>query len=72
MLSLELGSAQEYLTEATVVSFLDCSQRIVNGRTHPIDYQTTGYVMEIMQMTNGKGVDVVLDALGGVITPVER
>jgi NADPH:quinone reductase-like Zn-dependent oxidoreductase len=36
-----------------------------NGCTHPIDYHTTDYFAEIMRLTNGKGVDVVLDALGG-------
>ncbi len=36
-----------------------------NGCTHPIDYHTTDYFMEIMRKTEGKGVDVVLDALGG-------
>ena len=36
-----------------------------NGCTHPIDYHTTDYVAEIMRLTNGQGVDVVLDALGG-------
>jgi len=36
-----------------------------NGCTHPIDYHTTDYFAEIMRLTNGEGVDVVLDALGG-------
>ena len=36
-----------------------------NGCTHPIDYHTTDYFTDIMRLTNGKGVDVVLDALGG-------
>lgn len=36
-----------------------------NGCTHPIDYHTTDYFTEVMRLTNGKGVDVVLDALGG-------
>ena len=36
-----------------------------NGCTHPIDYHTTDYFTETMRLTNGKGVDVVLDALGG-------
>jgi NADPH:quinone reductase-like Zn-dependent oxidoreductase len=36
-----------------------------NGCKHPIDYHTTDYFTEIMRLTNGEGVDVVLDALGG-------
>ena len=35
------------------------------GCTHPIDYHTTDYFREVMRITGGKGVDVVLDALGG-------
>jgi NADPH:quinone reductase-like Zn-dependent oxidoreductase len=35
------------------------------GCTHPIDYHTTDYVKEIRRLTNGEGVDVVLDPLGG-------
>ncbi|HUO06454.1 MAG TPA: medium chain dehydrogenase/reductase family protein [Candidatus Binataceae bacterium] len=36
-----------------------------NGCVHPIDYHTTDYFKEIMRITGGKGVDVVLDPLGG-------
>lgn len=35
------------------------------GCTHPIDYHTTNYGKEIKRLTNGEGVDVVLDPLGG-------
>jgi len=36
-----------------------------HGCTHPIDYRTKDYVDEIQRLTAGRGVDVVLDALGG-------
>lgn len=35
------------------------------GCTHPIDYHTVDYAEEIRRLTGGKGVDLVLDALGG-------
>lgn len=35
------------------------------GCANPIDYRTQDYVAEIMKLTDGRGVDVVLDALGG-------
>jgi NADPH:quinone reductase-like Zn-dependent oxidoreductase len=35
------------------------------GCTHPIDYRTLDYVAEVKRLTNGKGVDLVLDPLGG-------
>lgn len=35
------------------------------GCTHPIDYRTKDYAAEIRRLTDNRGVDVVLDALGG-------
>jgi NADPH:quinone reductase-like Zn-dependent oxidoreductase len=35
------------------------------GCTHPIDYHTADYAAEVRKLTNGEGVDVVLDSLGG-------
>ena len=35
------------------------------GCTHPIDYRTQDYVAVVKELTKGRGVDVVLDALGG-------
>jgi NADPH:quinone reductase-like Zn-dependent oxidoreductase len=36
-----------------------------HGCTHPIDYHTQDYVEEVRRSSNGRGVDFVLDALGG-------
>jgi NADPH:quinone reductase-like Zn-dependent oxidoreductase len=35
------------------------------GCAHPIDYRSRDYVAEVRRLTDGQGVDVVLDALGG-------
>ncbi len=35
------------------------------GCTHPIDYRSADYEPEVMRLTDGRGVDRVLDALGG-------
>ena len=35
------------------------------GVHHPIDYRTQDYVAEVKRLTGGRGVDLVLDALGG-------
>lgn len=35
------------------------------GCDHPIDYRTKDYATEIKRLTDGRGVDFVLDALGG-------
>ncbi|HVU03995.1 MAG TPA: medium chain dehydrogenase/reductase family protein [Polyangiaceae bacterium] len=36
-----------------------------HGATHLVDYRSTDYVEEVRRLTNGQGVDAVLDALGG-------
>jgi NADPH:quinone reductase-like Zn-dependent oxidoreductase len=36
-----------------------------HGCDHVIDYRSVDYVEEVKKITNGRGVDVVLDALGG-------
>jgi synaptic vesicle membrane protein VAT-1 len=35
------------------------------GCDHPIDYRSLDYAEEVRKLTNGRGVDIVLDALGG-------
>lgn len=36
-----------------------------HGCDHPIDYRSTDYVAAVQRLTDGRGVDLVLDALGG-------
>jgi len=36
-----------------------------NGCTYPIDYHTVDYAAEVRRLTQGRGVDVALDPLGG-------
>jgi len=35
------------------------------GVDHPIDYRTQDYVEEVKRLTGGRGVDLIIDALGG-------
>ena len=35
------------------------------GCDHPIDYRSADYAAEVRRLTDGKGVDIILDALGG-------
>ena len=35
------------------------------GCDHPIDYRHTDYPPEIMRLTDGRGVDLIIDSLGG-------
>jgi synaptic vesicle membrane protein VAT-1 len=36
-----------------------------NGCDHPIDYHSVDYVREVRRLSSGRGVDCVLDAIGG-------
>jgi NADPH:quinone reductase-like Zn-dependent oxidoreductase len=36
------------------------------GLHHPIDYRTEDWAAEVRRLTDGRGVDLILDALGGV------
>ncbi len=38
------------------------------GLQHPIDYRTQDWAAEVRRLTNGRGVDLILDALGGADT----
>jgi len=52
----------------TVLGTASASKHAViqeEGCHHPIDYRTRDYEPEVRQLTGGRGVDLVLDALGG-------
>jgi synaptic vesicle membrane protein VAT-1 len=38
------------------------------GLQHPIDYRTLDWAAEVKRLTNGRGVDLILDPLGGADT----
>jgi putative PIG3 family NAD(P)H quinone oxidoreductase len=42
-----------------------CAAAIRFGAVHAIDYRTTDFVEEVRSFTRGRGVDVVLDIVGG-------
>ncbi|MDH3726131.1 MAG: medium chain dehydrogenase/reductase family protein, partial [Myxococcales bacterium] len=67
-----VGTAASQLCRSVegVVSYGTASARkhdyvCENGCDHPIDYHSVDYEEVIRGLTNGRGVDVVLDALGG-------
>lgn len=63
--ALQLCKTVEGLTVFGTASASKHAVIVENGCTHPIDYRSQDYVEEIRRQTAGKGVDVVLDALGG-------
>jgi NADPH:quinone reductase len=42
-----------------------CAACVKLGAVHAIDYRTTDFVAEVERITRGRGVDVVLDIVGG-------
>jgi len=38
------------------------------GLDHPIDYRTADFAEEVLRLTDGRGVDLILDAVGGSTT----
>lgn len=42
-----------------------CARAIEVGAAHAIDYRTEDFVAEAKRLTNGRGVDIVLDMIGG-------
>ena len=46
-----------------------CARAIEIGAAHAIDYRSRDFVEEIARITSGKGVDIVLDMIGGDYAP---
>ncbi len=61
MLARALGA----IPIATAGSQEKCAAALAIGALHAIDYKTTDFVEEVKTFTGGKGVDAVLDIVGG-------
>lgn len=61
MLSL-LWKAHPIVTAGTPEK---CTACLALGAEHAIDYKESDFVAEVQRLTNGRGVDVVLDMVGG-------
>lgn len=46
-----------------------CAAALAIGATHAIDYRAADFVAEVQRITSGRGVDVVLDMVGGDYVP---
>jgi len=53
----------------TAGSKAKCEAALSLGATHAIDYKTEDFVERVAEITNGKGVAVVLDMVGGEYVP---
>lgn len=60
-----LSKAFGLLSIVTCGSAAKCNAALALGADHAIDYKTADFVEEVARITGGKGVDVVLDMVGG-------
>ncbi|MBV8344273.1 MAG: NAD(P)H-quinone oxidoreductase [Candidatus Eremiobacteraeota bacterium] len=63
--AIMFARALEATVIATAGSPEKCAACVRLGAAHAIDYRTHDFVMETLRLTDGRGVDVVLDIVGG-------
>ena len=68
-MAIKLGNLFGLKVIVTCGSDAKCAAALANGATHAINYRAQDFVTEVKQMTGGKGVDVVLDMVGGDYVP---
>jgi len=51
------------------LGWIACAQALEFGAAHAIDYKASDFVKEIARITDGKGVDLVLDMVAGDYVP---
>lgn len=69
MMAIQYASALGACVYTTASNPEKCVMAELWGATLAINYSTQDFVAEIQQATNGKGVDVVLDFIGGDYVP---
>lgn len=57
------------LVIVTCGSDVKCTAALNIGATHAINYKTADFAAEVARITNGRGVDIVLDMIGGDYVP---
>ncbi len=67
--AVQLGREFGATMFATAGSDEKCAACIRLGAAHAINYRTQDFVEELKGLTSGRGVDVVLDMVGGSYTP---
>ena len=63
--AIQLGKALGLTVIVTAGSADKCAAALALGAAHAIDYKAQDFVVEIARITDKKGVDVVLDMVGG-------
>ena len=63
--AIQMAKALGATVIATAGSDEKCAACVALGADHAINYKTYDFAAEVMRLTNGKGVDVVLDMVAG-------
>jgi NADPH:quinone reductase len=63
--AIQLARASEAAVYATAGSREKCTACEQLGAAHAINYQTTDFVQTVRELTSGRGVNVILDIIGG-------
>ncbi len=67
--AIQLGTALGLTVIVTAGSAEKCAAALRVGAAHAIDYKTQDFVAEVARITGGRGVDLVLDMVGGDYVP---
>ena len=67
--AIQLGKALGLTVIVTAGSAGKCAAALALGAAHAIDYNGQDFVAEVARITDGKGVDLVLDMVGGDYVP---
>jgi NADPH2:quinone reductase len=67
--AIQLGRAFGATMIATAGSDAKCEACLSLGAAHAINYRTRDFVAAVKEVTNGEGVDIVLDIVGGDYLP---
>ncbi len=65
--SVQVAKALGATVVATAGAALKCELALAHGADYAINYQTTDFREQVLEITNGNGVDVVLDPVGGEV-----
>ena len=67
--AIQLGLALGLTVIVTAGSAEKCAAALALGAAHAIDYKASDFVAEVARITGGRGVDLVLDMVGGDYVP---
>jgi putative PIG3 family NAD(P)H quinone oxidoreductase len=67
--AIQLADAMGSIVIATAGTDAKCRAALKLGARHAINHRTTDFVAAVKETTAGRGVDVILDIVGGAYTP---